>query len=447
MSISLNRAAFGIGEPAVGPVGAIRLQRPVAGPEIDTRQHALKIELIRGHEAFIALRTAWKELHDRASAPHQMLQSYEWLWHWHRNAHAGCRECPVLLTGRRGGRLVMVWPLILQRKLGIRVLGWMATEVSPYGDVLVEPGPQAEDDIRAGWDHLCRHAGADAIDLGNIRADAAIGGLIRALDLKPVREEIACSLDLKGAGSWQSFEASQSAKARKNRRRQRRRLEEMGQVRFEVVSEGERARALMRQALAMKRDWLRRKGIVSTAFACEWFDAFSADVASFTARPSGCRIGALTLDGQAVAITVGFVSKGHLSLHIVAHDPSVEACAPGSLLFEDMLRYAFDQGYTVFDLMWPGNAYKSEFAPEQTMVRNYSVAVTPLGQLHAAIAPRVRAQLKATYYAMPRPARMLVTKVLGRTPGNGGVCDADVKAIANRATPRTGAKEASISAS
>ena len=246
-----------------------------------------------------------------------------------------------------------------------------------------------------------------------MRADAAVAGLLAFEQPKITRQERACSLDLAALGSWDSFEAAQSAKARKNRRRQRRRLEEMGVVRFEMTAEGARARELTLEALALKRRWLEAKGLASSAFATKGFDEFFAAVAGSRDRPAGCRVASLEMGGKAVAIAVAFVHKGHVAVHVIAYDPDVEACAPGSLLFEDMIRAAFSKGWRCFDLMWPGNAYKSEWAPTETAVTSCAAAVTSLGLIRTEIAPRVRSALKAAHGAMGPTTRKLAIRMLG----------------------------------
>lgn len=395
-------------------------------PAVDSTPRASRIEtsppargsrlaLIEGYDGFEALREEWCDLHRRAALPHQLLQSYEWFWHWNRHARqVDRRSTPVVLTARREGRLVMLWPLTRHRRHGMRVIGWMAAQALPYGDVLIEPGPSAEDDLRAGWAYLCDHGGADAIELCHVREDAAVAGLARALGLRSVRDELACRLDMRAIGDWERFAAAQSVKRRRNRLRQRRRLEECGDVRFEVIGEGDRARELMRRALEIKRRWVRAKRVYSAAFACPWFDAFAIDLAGSTVDPGGCRIGCLTLSGHPVAITVGFLRDGYLLLHIVAHEPALEFCSPGSLVFEDMLRWAFNEGCTTFDLAWPGSAHKAEFAPDETPVHDYSVALTRRGRMHAGIIARARSSAKAFYVALPAIARRRVARLIGR---------------------------------
>jgi CelD/BcsL family acetyltransferase involved in cellulose biosynthesis len=308
----------------------------------------------------------------------------------------------------------MLWPMVRRRRFGITSLQWMGAPVTPYGDALMEMGPHTPTDLAAAWDYLRQNARTHAIELGNMRADAAVAGLLVFEQPKITREERACSLDLATLGGWDAFEAVQPAKARKNRRRQRRRLQEAGEVRFQVATEGARARELTLQALALKRRWLKSKKLTSTAFAAEGFDEFFAAVAGSRDRPTGCHVASLELAGKAVAIAVAFVNKGHVAVHVVAYDPDVEACAPGSLLFEDMIRDAFSKGWRCFDLMWPGNAYKAEWAPTETAVTSCAGAVTPLGLVHTAVVPRVRSAMKSAYIAMGPTTRKLTIRMVGQ---------------------------------
>jgi hypothetical protein len=42
----------------------------------------LTIEIVRERARFDELEEAWSDLFRRAAQPHQVFQSFNWLWHW-----------------------------------------------------------------------------------------------------------------------------------------------------------------------------------------------------------------------------------------------------------------------------------------------------------------------------------------------------------------------------
>ena len=64
----------------------------------------------------------------------------------------------AIVTARRNGSLVMVWPLVLERSNGLSTLSWMGDPVSQYGDVLVDDLADATDVLRQGLEfHIGQH--------------------------------------------------------------------------------------------------------------------------------------------------------------------------------------------------------------------------------------------------------------------------------------------------
>src|SRR5262245_8266379 len=77
-----------------------------------------------------ALEPEWNDLFRRAGKSAQLFQTFNWNWHWANHylpAGRGHRSGPslALVTVRREGRLVMLWPLVLERVAGLKVLYWM----------------------------------------------------------------------------------------------------------------------------------------------------------------------------------------------------------------------------------------------------------------------------------------------------------------------------------
>src|SRR5262249_29689814 len=88
--------------------------------------------VIADRARFDALEEEWNALFERAGRPHQLFQTYGWLHHW-ANHYLDDQTRLSIVVARQDGRLVMIWPLIAIRAVGLTRLCWMGEPVSQYG--------------------------------------------------------------------------------------------------------------------------------------------------------------------------------------------------------------------------------------------------------------------------------------------------------------------------
>jgi CelD/BcsL family acetyltransferase involved in cellulose biosynthesis len=343
-------------------------------------------EVVRERAGLDALEPEWNDLFRRAGRSAQLFQTFNWNWHWanHYVATQGRRGGPSLaiVTVRREGRLVMLWPLVLERTAGLRVLRWMGEPVSQYGDVLAEDGPGGLLLMHQAWRFVTTRLGADVICLRKVRADAAIAPLLGELGMQQTAAEEAPYLDLASAPDFAGYEQRYTAKARKNRRRLARRLAEQGPHSLERYTGGAEARAAAPQAIALKREWIKHTGRVSRALADPRFAAFFADVAEGRVRPAGCGVTVLQSNGAPAGIAVDITCGDRRAAHIIVHDPRLESFSPGTLLLEAWIKGACADGIATFDLLAPAYGYKLDWADGSVAVGDFSLGLTLAGRAY-----------------------------------------------------------------
>jgi CelD/BcsL family acetyltransferase involved in cellulose biosynthesis len=362
---------------SLAPVGS----RPVSEPE------ALPVtfEVIRERAGLDALEPEWNDLFRRAGRSAQLFQTFNWNWHWanhYLSATPGGRGGPSLaiVAVRREGRLVMLWPLVLERAVGLRVLRWMGEPVSQYGDVLAEDLPDGLRLMRQAWRFIAARLGADVVCLRKVRADAAIAPLLRELGMQQTDATEAPYLDLASAPDFARYEQRYTGKARKNRRRLARRLAEQGPLSIERHTGGAEARAAAPLAITLKREWIKQTGRVSRALGDERFAAFFADVAEGRIRPAGCGVTVLTSNGAPAGIAVDITCGERRAAHIIVHDPRLEPFSPGTLLLEAWIKGASADGIATFDLLAPAYAYKLDWADGTVAVGDFARGLTLAGR-------------------------------------------------------------------
>lgn len=393
-------------QPAPGP----------HGPRAAAR--SCEFQLITDRAGFDALEEEWNELFARAGRGTQVFQTFNWLWHWANHylaAPDAAEQGPGLavVTGRRDGRLVMVWPLVRMHDRGVVRLTWMGEPVSQYGDVLVDDMADTPVVLRAAWDFIVGHADADVIRLRKIRTDAAVAPLMAEIGAEVTEEATAPYLDLRAAGSFDTLEQRVSPSLRRNRKRQRRRLEDLGAVALECHTEGARARSLTVEAMRLKKIWLKRRGLVSPALADPRAQRFFEAVAEATSHPAGCHVLTLTANGTPAAIEVGVHCKDRTAIHVIVYDLAFERVAAGALLMQESISRAFDAGLACYDFLAPADPYKFEWADGIVSVRDWAVPLTLKGRLYASLyLGLVRSLAKRALTALPMVVRRHLANTL-----------------------------------
>lgn len=364
------------------------------------RGQMLNFDLITSQADFHALEHEWTALFERAGRPEQVFQTFPWCRHWVDAflGSPGSSSKLAILTARDGGRLVMIWPLVLNRIAGLKELSWLGEPVSQYGDVLAEPGPCLERDLEAAWAHIVRTIRPSVARLNKTRADSVVAPLMRALGARITQNQQAPYVDLTRGADWATLEKRHfTAKSIKNRRRQLRRLEDLGAVSVETHGAGPEAQALAVAAIQMKRAWLAEKGLVSPAISNERTLRFFTDLAGNAALGPYVRFSSLKVGATTAAISLNFACKGRIAVHVIVYASEFEKAGAGAVLMEHAVKQAFESGFTVYDLLAPGGGYKHEWTEFSVPVADYCLSLTPAGHFYTdAYLALLRPRLKQT---------------------------------------------------
>jgi CelD/BcsL family acetyltransferase involved in cellulose biosynthesis len=338
-----------------------------------------EIEVLRERAAFDALAAEWTALFARAGRPEHVFQSFAWLSCWADHFLRGSTRLCVV-TGRRESRLTMVWPLVETRGLLGRKLAWMGMPLSQYGDALVE-GPAAREDLALAWEAICA-LGADVAVLRKTRRDSNVGAVLGA-NADACEEATAPFVDFAGRQDFEAVLAKRSAKTRSSRRRLLRRLQETGDIAFVAGAMDQRRESLLRQAFAMKRDWLLRRGLYSGPIESDATLDFFLDFAKRADADVETLIDTVERDGAPVAVGVTFACKGAAVGYLLAHDAEYDKQGAGVLLAEHILQSCFVRGLARYDMLAPYDTYKAEWADDAAPVADFVASFSLRGRLLA----------------------------------------------------------------
>ena len=294
------------------------------------------------HERLEPLAAEWDELVDRVRAVPWLRPG--WIGAWWRAFGRGSLR---VLAVRRGDELAGVLPLALHRGVLSSPTNWHTPE---FGLVALEP-EHREELARAAFGQRRRRVTLSFLErdagLREVEAAAAAAGyrtLVRVRERSPY-----VALD----GSLDEYLGTLDRKHAKEIRRVRRRLEEQGEVAFEVEETAERLDELLRlEAVGWKGE--SETAIVSRPETL----AFYRDVAAWAAASGTLRLAFLRLDGRPIAAELLVEEHGVLYDLKGGYDEAYRKLAPGNLIVGELIAHAFRRGLRSYELLGSDEPFK-----------------------------------------------------------------------------------------
>lgn len=356
---------------------------PAAAPRASPR-----FEVVETLAGLAALAEPWNALAARAALSRQGFQSFAWLRTWAEH-YADDGQKLKLVLGWTGDELALIWPLGARHSFGLTSLGFLGEPLSQYHDVLVVDG-EIGDRLLAGALDFVRRLPHDILRLRRVREDSRLAVALRAGGARVVRSELAPFIDFGAAKTFQAFERGLSSKERANRRRRLRQIQQLGQIAFESPTAPESVDALIAIAMAFKREWARKGGHYAPALFDPRFERCFRDAARSRDPNASLRVFAIRLDGHPIGVEISFGYRDRLFGHVLAPDPALAKFGLGKVLADAAIADAFAQGYQVYDLLAPANAYKSAWTADAVGVTDYSLAATLRGEMADALFRQVK---------------------------------------------------------
>lgn len=305
------------------------------------------IDIIRDSDAFYRLQPEWDALWARADGEHYTTFANCQGRPDVLGAQAPRRHELFCLVARRAGRMVGVWPLALYRKALLwRYARQLGPENGGQQGMLVEPGPNAAQIVRAMWQALLRHGRPDVVHLTHVDADSPL--LACAVDGRwgSRREsEITPVAALRGT-RWEEFRASRLGRARNPPEALQRKLNSQGHVELEIVADDDpRLPELIDWLIHHKRAWAERGNVGSRWLFtpdCRAFILGAMRIAGPDAQP--LQLFLLTLDGKVLAANLLAVQKTRVDLYMNTYDAAYNKLSPGTALVDMCVRWAYENG-------------------------------------------------------------------------------------------------------
>lgn len=365
----------------------------------------LSVEFLDAGACGGTIEADWRRLGEMQRGA-SLFQTRAMLLAWRSRFLTGGSSRTTTLIVKDHGKPVLIWPLVVEKRFGATIVTGAGAPIAQYDDVLLDPACDAYEVVRCALDAVTEEFGTDCVLMERVREDGALchalGGAVPVCS-----EEAAPYADLSQGA--EALMATLKSRVLRQQRKRVARLHKAGTVAFEVASGPAEAEAWLREAMAMKRKWLRDTGRVSRAFVRAETEECLSDLARSLSDPDATPrmiVGRLTLDGATAAIEMGFRDRGTYHLYLGAFEAELGSFGPGNVLTQHMLEWCAANGVTRYDMLAPRSRNKREWQSGEVAVFDFAFPTTWRGRLYVeTVLKRLAPGLRRLFYAAPAPLR------------------------------------------
>ena len=376
--------------------------RAAAGPASlsgTAREFALAV-----YDNLEAVETEWRGF--QAQADCTAFQTFEWLSCWQRHIGAASGVTPCIVVARdRSDAVVMILPLAVRPAGFVRELVWLGSELCDYNAPLLAADCAARLD-RAKFLSLWQET------LALVQKNARLHFDLIRLDKMPetVRGQPNPMLGLPTvlhpsgayatplADSWEAFYAAKrSPSTRRRDRTKRNRLGELGEVAFHTPATASGALAALDVLVAQKSAFFARRGIANL-FARPGYLDFYREFAAKGCAEGLAHVSELKVGDEVAAVNFALTLGGRYYYVLSSYtDGDMARLGPGAVHLHELMRYAIDKQYTMFDFTIGDERYKLDWCDVVHPLYDHVAVSTGRGALAAApalIVKRLKRRIK-----------------------------------------------------
>mgnify|MGYP002632219065 CR=1 FL=1 len=324
----------------------------------------------------------WRSLE---SSQQYIFQAYNWMKFWQRTIGQQSMAIKpwiaVILNSE--GQPRMIFPFCVRRRLGARVVEFLASAQGDYQGPLIHDSWVSDfEKIQSSWEMVCKALpGHDVRHFSKLPAHWGASGNVMLKIWKSAFQDNAYFASL--PASFKEFQDGQRTKIRADSKRQRRRLSEIGVVKFEMLNYGdiEWDSALDKMA-EQKSHRLRRMG-VPDMFSCEQTRLFYRDLPNYLSTGGEIHFSVLKVDDEIVASHWGGILRDRFYyLMPTITDGNLRVYSPGRLLLENLVEWCVQNEIKVFDFTIGGEEYKRDWCDREMPIFEHLRLITPIGALY-----------------------------------------------------------------
>jgi CelD/BcsL family acetyltransferase involved in cellulose biosynthesis len=312
-------------------------------------------------------------------------QTFDWLSTWQR--HIGEREGvkPAIVIGRNGGQTFFILPFALTATNALRRVTWLGADLCNSNAPLLHVefanrvgSAQFVPLWRAIEELLRSRLRYDLVDLSKIPATVgAQANPMLALQVSPHAND---AYVVRFVGNWDEFyHSKRSPSWRKTDGKKRRRLEKFGEIKFSTAVESQDIERTLDALIEQKKTFYANLG-VANMFVRPGYRDFFLDMARDPERVALVHVGSISVGPAIVAASFGLTFHGNYDYILAGYSTGeLEACSPGNILLQALMRYFVERGIKTFDFNIGDEPYKREWYDFELNLYDYSSPATFAG--------------------------------------------------------------------
>lgn len=366
------------------------------------------------HRSLDAAAPDWQRL-EREGAMFAF-QGLGWMRAWLTHFRTLKSVDPLIVVVRHEGRPVMLIPLAIERRFGVRRLAFLGGSVTDYHAPILAPGWEealGEGGFPALWARIV--AALPPVDLFTFeRMPAAVDGQVNPFVTLPGVRPAGDAYAIRLPESLDAYRRTLRTGFVADTRRKRRRLSEIGEIRHVVAASPEEAEAVLDAMIARKVRRFAETG-AENCFAHPEFRAFYASLCHAPLGEARAHASRLMVGEETVAAHWGLTHRGRFYYLMIGWSGGEWArYSVGRVMIEELAATAIADGQDVLDLTVGDEAYKNDWANERLALFSLEEARSARGHgWLSAIAARESLRARAKRVTWLRNA---VRRLMGRKP-------------------------------
>lgn len=322
----------------------------------------------------------WRRFEEVGKAlPYQL---FDWVAAWNStNAARSLEPCPVSVSTAAGEPLFFL-PIgssaAVRRRIKVRTAFWLGASFADQQAPIVTEAGAALDaaEFKAAWVAVGEALGS--VDLIKLRRQPDtiydLPNPLQHLDLTVDATAYSTRLSV----PWDEYFASKMGRLRrKNSRRMLRRLSEVGEVEYKIVTdpvEMERAVTVMIDQKRARYEQTGRDDFFEDETNAGFHRSF------IERRPDLSQMMVCTLDGEIVATDWGVIHGSTFHGLMSTFDLEWDQFSPGRLLMERVMQWSCENAIEIYDFSIGDEPYKKDWCELSTPLSSGSSAVTLKGR-------------------------------------------------------------------
>ncbi|MGK0437181.1 MAG: CelD/BcsL family acetyltransferase involved in cellulose biosynthesis [Paracoccaceae bacterium] len=311
-----------------------------------------------------ACRETWHQF--ESTAEHYLFQSYSWQHCWYDKVGHTKVEPRIIVVRQGSNATVLLLPLCIQRRRGLRELTFMGGLVTDYHAPMIAADWQpSEIEFVALWQQIrLAVSGFDLVWFE--KQPKLVNNVVNPLS-RLFQKEMALSHSLTLDAPWQElYQHKVSKRIRADSRRQLKRLNEVGELKFEVEVTAERASQIIDKMIEQKRSRYKNMGVYDL-FDEVGYQQFFTSLHQHWQAPGKVHISAFSVNDTIIATHWGLVDQARFYYLMPSYEAGDWAkFSAGRLLLEEMIQWSIDNGLQEFDFSFGDEAYKKSWCDVST---------------------------------------------------------------------------------